>query len=148
VTRPLFRVEPKLPAQSMVSYELRAPISTHRRAASCREFECEAYAYGWVTTVDVATDLGAAQANYIRLHSGRAYTVQETGTLVAFTFAAGQRCFERHTVTLERDPLLIVRGGDWRGNPTRMMRRHSSIESWVDDFATHQQQIADAVQEG
>jgi len=148
MSRPLYRPDPVMPVQAMQSYELRAPVTTHRRAASCREFECEAYVYGWKTTLDVSTDLGAARANYIRLRSGRRFTVEEHGTMVAFTFPPGQRCFEPHTVPLFREPLLIVRGGDWRGNPTGFTRQHSSLEDWRDDFAEHQQTIADAIKEG
>ena len=76
---------PNLPAFQYKTYGLSAPVETHFRDATCQETECEAYQKGWVSVIDVATELGRSQANYIRLHSGRAFTVSEAGTLVTFT---------------------------------------------------------------
>lgn len=150
MTRPLFRPDAQLPAHLMKSYELRAPVTTHRRVATCREVECLAYANGWVSRLDPNTTQGQAQLRYIRLHSGRTFNdVTPPGApIVELMFPAGQECFAQHTVPLEREPILIVRDGDWRGNPSRRERAHMRIEDWVDDFATHQQGIADAIERG
>jgi hypothetical protein len=48
-------------------------------------------------------------------------------------------------VPLERPELYVVRGGDWRGNPRGEVRRHSGPDSWVNDFAEHQDRIARVV---
>lgn len=146
--REVFRVSPALPAGMMSTYDLSAPAATHRRKASCQEVECEARRIGWTTTVDVSTVLGAQQANYIRLHSGRSFTVTEVGTMVAFTFYAGQECFAQHTVPLYRPPILTVRGGDWRGNPTGMHRVHTRPEDWIDDMQTTLGRVADQAERG
>lgn len=142
-----FRLDPAGPVQAYKTYGLSAPRATHFRKATCQEVECKAYAHGWVTTVDTSTTLGAQQANYIRLHSGRSFRVNTLGEMVAFTFAPGQQCFAMHKVSLEREPIMVVRGGDWRAN-LGLIRRHTRPVDWVDDFAENQQSIVDAQQRG
>lgn len=142
------RITPLLPAAAMKTYEVVAPLATHYRDGTCQEVDCGANAYGWVTLVDVATDLGRRQANYIRLHSGRTFTATEVGTLVTFSFSAGQKCFAEHKVPLEREQFFRVRGGDWRGDPRRIGTVLRRPDDWVDDFANHQQTLADRLQEG
>lgn len=142
--RNLNRITPKAGPGSYKTYQLLAPTSTHRRPATCAEFECEAMAFGWVTTVDERTQLGMSQAHYIRKQSGRSFTEDRTETgLTAFTFQPGQRCFAAHTVPVERDPLFIVKDGDFRGNPrgTRP-RQHVNAADWVEDFSEHQDKIS------
>lgn len=143
------RIQPQMPAQAYKTYQISSPVRTHYRDATCQEVECAAYAHGWMTNIDVAMPLGRDQANYIRLRSGRAFISSEVGTLVSFTFAPGQRCFAAHKVSLDRPEFYVVRDGDWRGNPRRTEPRiHSGAAAWVDDFATHQQALADEVQKG
>lgn len=146
----VFRPEPALPARLMKTYELTAPPATHRRPATCTEVDCPQHTNGWVSTFDPSTSQGQAQLRYVRLHSGRSFTdtTAPGAPLVELTFPAGQRCFQAHTVSLEREPFVVVRDGDWRGNPTRRERRHVHLADWVDDFATHQQGVADAREKG
>jgi hypothetical protein len=171
----MFRIQPALPVGAMQTYDLSAPVVTHRRKASCQEIECAAWANGWTTNVDVATPLGAQQANHIRLHSKRSFTVQELGMttlyrnvesvdehdqvviiavgteygdLVTFTFYPGQECFAQHTLPLYRPPILTVYGGDWRGNPTGMHRTHTRAEDWIDDMQTTLGHVAEAQEHG
>lgn len=149
--RPLFRVEPKMPPALYRTFEISSPLSTHWRMATCTEVECQASQRGWRTVIDTSTPEGAERANYIRLHSGRAYTVAETpgSPHVAFTFPAGQRCFAQHKVRLERPELFVVREGDWRGNPRGTApRRHSRAEHWVEEFGLHQDRLADRYKQG
>jgi hypothetical protein len=50
---------------------------------------------------------------------------------------------------LDRAPLYVVRDGDHRGNPRGTRDRlHQNPGNWVDDFATHQQAIADEIKKG
>jgi hypothetical protein len=42
----------------------------------------------------------------------------------------------------------VVRGGDWRGNPTGYRRQHVNGEDWRDDFGEHQQNVADRIERG
>lgn len=148
MTRPVFRPDPALPAASMKTYQLIAPIETHFRAAACSEVECDGYRRGWKTVADVSTDLGQRQAKYIRDKAGRSFTLTKVGPLVTFTFPAGQRCFAEHRVPLEREPIYIAKQGDWRGNPRGVAPTLHNARSWVDDFATHQDQLATAINRG
>lgn len=139
-------LSPNMPAHAYKTYGLAAPVATHFRIATCQETECEAYHKGWTTVIDVATELGRQQANYIRLHSGRSFTVSEVGTLVSFAFPPGQKCFAEHKRQLERDPICYTFSGDWRGRLGDVTTR--TIENWVDDFANHQDKLHTAIERG
>lgn len=143
-----FRVTPLMPPSAYKTYALKLPVQTHFRVATCKEVECEREANGFRTTLDTSQPAHARTAKWIEDHSGRKYTKQETGTLVIYTFPAGQECFNTHHVTLEREPLLIVRGGDWRGNPRGDRRIHARAADWVEDFAEHQDGIAREIEKG
>lgn len=140
------RIQPRMSPQAYKTYRIVAPPATHFRRATCREVDCRAYAFGWVTTIDVNTELGAQQANYIRMKSGRAFTVTEVMGMAVFTFSAGQTCFAQHTTRLDRPEIFEVRRGDFRGST--LDRTHANSDDWVDDFANHQDRIAKAIQEG
>jgi hypothetical protein len=148
--RELFRVPTNAPVTAFKTYALSLPKQTHYRKATCQEVDCEAYANGWVTKIDVTTDLGQRQAKYIRDHSGRTFQdVTAIGSPVReFMFPSGQQCFADHQVPLERDPIFVVRDGDWRGNPTGRRMQHAKAQDWIDDFGEHQQNIADAKEKG
>lgn len=144
------RLPPVGPAGAYKTYALSAPVATHFREGTCTEAGCQARANGWRTAIDEATGLGQGQAHYIRSMSGRRFTEERLRSgLTAFTFEAGQECFDTHRVALERDPLFLVRGGDWRGNPTGLPPLlHSSGTAWVDDFGEHQERIAEEYERG
>lgn len=145
--RPINRIAPKLPVHQMTSYQLTAPAGTHFRKATCKEVDCWAHVRGWATKIDVNSELGARQAKYIRLHSGRTFTTTADAGLITFKFPAGQTCFTEHRVPLERDPLFIVRGGDWRG-AVGAARQHANAADWVDEFANHQNNLAEMIARG
>jgi len=143
------RIEPNLPVNAYKTYEIKSPISTHFRPATCAEVACEAHLNGWQSTIDETTVLGGQQAHYIRKQSGRGFTEHRTETgLTVFTFEAGQRCFGEHQVRLDRPELYLVTGGDWRGNPTGERRIHHNAADWVEDFGEHQLRIADQIERG
>jgi hypothetical protein len=150
----VFRIQPVLPVGAMKTYGLSAPQSTHYRRASCREVECPNYANGWRSGFDVRDPAKAAAAYAVRMHSGRLFAVEETigasGKIesVVFTFGPGQECFLQHRVPLERDPILYVRDGDWRANPTGRRLVHADAADWVDDFGEHQSKIKERVERG
>jgi hypothetical protein len=144
--RPLTRITPGLPASAYKTYQILSPLSTHYRDGSCDEAGCLALRHGWQTSVDEATELGQRQAHYIRRLSGRRFAERRTELgLTAFTFEPGQKCFAAHKVSLARPEIFVVKGGDWRGNPRGDRRIHSSADSWVDDFGTHQDRLARAL---
>ena len=140
-----FRIEPNLPARAYDTYGIVQPKRTHTRPATCQEVECGAYAYGWMTKVDVGTEIGQKRARYIIDHSGRRWTAEQNGGLVTFTFPAGQRCFAEHRVSLEREALFTVRSGDWRVS-TRSTA--VSAEEWINRFGENQATLAKIHQEG
>lgn len=150
-----FRITPSLPPDAMKTYSIRSPLATHTRAVTCAEVECDAYRHGWATIINLDATLsngltGIDQADYIRT-AGRAFTETRVGdTLVSFTFPPGQRGFgHQHRVRLERPELFIVRPGDWRTTPRPdEIYHHTRPGDWVDDFATHQQAIADEIAKG
>jgi hypothetical protein len=143
-----FRVEPAGKPQDYKTYQIMAPRSTHMRKATCAEVECVNWARGFRVTCDVSTGLGQGQARYITHHSGRKFDSDTADEMVTFTFPPGTECFASHEVPLEREPLFVVREGDYRGNPrgTRPITRNAA--DWVDDFANHQDKLADRINRG
>jgi len=147
--RPVFRVEPALPAHLVKTYAIASPVETHFRPATCAETECAAYRNGWQTAVDLGSTLGQQQAKFIRERSGRRYTMEfKPGGGLLFTFPGGQRCFTPHRAPLERPALYVVRDGDWRGNPRRTEPQLLTADQWVDDFGEHQDRLKTALDQG
>ncbi len=147
--RTLQREQPLLAPAQYKTYAIASPTDTHTKPAKCWQVDCGNYANGWRTILDVSDPKHAATANWIRLQSGKRFTVAQTGTLVTFTFPAGQTCFIPHRVSLQRPEFFFVLGGDWRGNPLNIpVRQHKIGSDWVDDFATHQDKIATLVERG
>lgn len=146
----MFRIDPSLPAAAYKTYQIVSPISTHFRPATCDEVSCPNQANGWRTAVDETADLGQGQAHYIRKDSGRRFAEhRDSAGLTVFEFAPGQQCFAEHKLSLERPERYLVRGGDHRGNPLRVQPVvHTKPEFWVEDFAGHQQYIADQIEKG
>lgn len=144
----LSRPQPLMDAAAYKTYEMRSPLSTHFRPATCAEVDCPHYLHGWRVRVEALTEdlLHAAQ------NSGRAYTEQSIAEGETYlVFAAGQPCFKasQHRKRLDRPPLYIVRDGDHRGNPRGTKARlHQRAQDWVEDFATHQQAIAEEIEKG
>lgn len=141
------RIRPIGPVGAYKTYGVSAPRATHTRAATCATAGCEAYSRGWRTLVDPGTDLGARQVYYIERQSGRRFvrTPLSSG-LVEYTFEAGQMCFAEHRISLEREPILTVRGGDWRGATTEV--RVMAGVDWLDDFGTNQERLKDQIERG
>lgn len=150
-----YRIPPTLQPHQMTTYQLAVPLATHWRRATCEEINCRRWRKGWRTQVDESTDLGQQQAHFIRnpTHYNaprRGYVESRDGGITTFAFKPGNPCFKRdtHRIPLEREPLYIVRGGDWRGNPRREGRTHTHAANWVDDCATHLDRIAGRINRG
>jgi hypothetical protein len=143
----LNRARPALPVHAYQSFEIRRPLPTHWREATCREVGCP-HADGWVMRADESTELGRKQAHYIRYSSGRRHRESRDPTgLTVFTFPSGERCFANHMLPTGRPELFVVRGGDWRRS-LGTMRRHTRPEHWVEQFAANQDRIATARKRG
>lgn len=137
---------PQMPVQAYKTYGILAPSATHRRKATCSEVDCPQWANGWRMGFDVSDASKAAAVNWLRLHSGRTFTTEQIGDKVTLTFPAGQTCFATHTLPLEREPLYIVRGGDWRAVTSSPVKFNA--DDWVDDFANHQDKLAQRLEQG
>ena len=146
------RLTPKAGPEHFKSYAWRAPIETHWRRGTCEEYECAGYLNGFVTTVDVGTDLGRKQYYFLTHDKTRKPSIQRVSErLIKFVYAPGNRCmsYGDHRVPIGKPPLLLVLGGDWRGNPRNLRTVvHRSMENWVEDFALHQDKIAEVVGRG
>jgi hypothetical protein len=141
----MFRLAPLHAVEAYQTYSIATPPDVLIKAA-CEQVGCEAWRNGWESVINEATDLGKAQANYIRTRAGRTFREQRTaGGFTVFRFEAGQRCFAEHQT---RPELYAVRDGDWRGNPTGRARQHVRAADWVEDFGEHQQRIADQTEKG
>ena len=144
--RELNRVEPNLPPHAYQSFSIKAPVSTHWRAASCAEFGCPKYLGGWRVRVEgLSPELLHAARTSGRRHVERSVAEGETWLV----FEAGQSCFQAstHRVRVERPELFLVRGGDWRQSFGET-RRHTRPEHWVEEFQENQQRLMDAKQQG
>lgn len=146
------RIAPLARPEAYKTYGMSMPLKSHWRRATCEEIGCEPYRSGWVTTVDLATDLGQKQYEFITHDTERRYSMQRvTMTIVKFVYGPGYPCFARsdHKVPLERPARLYVAEGDWRGNPRGIpVRVHSRAEDWIEDFSEHQDKLATAIQKG
>lgn len=145
-----FRLMPNMRPQDYKTYRIVSPIQSHFGPATCEDVECDAYAKGWSSLIDEATELGAKQAYYIRTHSGRSFTESRTPAgLTDFLFRPGQPCFRQHTYRNELAPIFRVQGGDFRGNPLAIQPvTHTKPEFWVEDFQEHQDKVKTVLERG
>lgn len=145
------RIPPQLPVHVMTSYELHQPFETHYRIASCQEVDCADFHNGWQLGYDLSEEVKVEAANTLAIIArkrGMIFSYQTLGTVVTFTFQAGQECFKTHRISLERDPFAIKRSGDWRGNPRGESYTHTNLDNWVEDFQLHQDKLATRLEQG
>lgn len=143
------RPEPQLRPEQMKTYAIVRKDGVHYRPATCAEVECPQWERGWITRVTRESRL----AGYVesKAHGRRYVETTEIGDAErSFMFPPGQACFKAsaHRVPIERAPLFLVREGDWRGNPRGIEAVARTADDWTDDFANHQQSIADARNRG
>jgi hypothetical protein len=108
-------------------YRLTASPDTLLRSA-CEDAGCAAHRHGWESTIDEATDLGRAQAAYIRRQSGRTFTEHRSGALTVFRFGSGQRCFAEHRTRPQRFAVYEGMG---------LERQHVRAADWLEDCGEH-----------
>jgi len=138
------RMRPVGPIQAYKTYQVSAPPS-HWRQATCAEVGCLDYLNGWQMAVG-ASD--AAVLHAVRT-SGRRFTEVSNGIVITFDFEAGGPCQKPSLHRVQVVPeIYIVRGGDWRGNPTGMRRQHRNPDEFVEDFGEHQIKIIDELKRG
>lgn len=143
------RIVPEAPPAFFKTYAIRAPLATHWKTVTCAEYECDAYLNGWKSLIDERTELGQRQAHYIRKMSGKRFTEERDDSgLTVFSFEPGQEGFAsrnaeedhtRHPVRLDREPLYVEHGGDWRRSFGA--RTHTRADFWVESFAENQDRL-------
>ncbi|MGY5048304.1 hypothetical protein ACWDE0_22130 [Streptomyces sp. 900105755] len=124
-----FRFEPQGPVGAYQTFSVRSRPDRAIKTV-CERANCWAWRHGWESSFDESTDLGKAQAQYVRTQSGRTFREMRTAEgLTVFRFEPGQRCFAEHKTIPE---LYLVRDGDHRGNPTGQRRVHTRPADWVE----------------
>lgn len=145
--RPVNRLKPLGYAQDYRTFQITSPLSTHWRKATCAEVDCPNYLNGWRVRVEGLTP----QLLHAAKTSGRKFSelpVAEGENWLLFE--SGQNCFgtSEHRKLLDRQEIFIVRDGDYRGNPTGNVRKHSRPEHWIEDMNENNQRVQDRLQRG
>lgn len=145
--RPMNRIQPAGPVQGYRTFQILAPTSTHRRKATCAEVDCPQYLSGWRVRVDNLD----AQMLHAAKTSGRKFTelhvAEDENWLI---FEAGQACFKaaQHSVPLDKQEIFIARDGDFRGNPTGSVRKHTRPEFWIEEMGENLDAVRSAQAHG
>lgn len=146
------RITPALPVGAVMTFQIRAPLATHYRPATCDEVGCANWQGGFLVLVDEGQPLGQAQAYFIRHDRSRRYHEQRLPAgLTEFRFEPGTRCYAEHRVQLDRPATFLVYKGDFRIGADRARRsayQHRRPADWVDQFATHQDKIKTRIERG
>lgn len=141
------RTAPQGASRDYKTYQIVSPLSTHWRPATCAEIDCPEYLKGWRLRVEGLPPemLHAAKT------CGRKFAELDVSANEHWLiFEAGQPCFRaaQHRKLLDKQEIFIVRDGDFRGNPTGNVRKHTRPEDWREDFAEHQEKLARQIQQG
>jgi hypothetical protein len=132
------------------TYTFATPARTHFRWADCEEYQCVSFRFGFKLVIDLTTTLGLAQYDFAKKDKTRSFQEVRTSLeIVELVYPAGTRCWDwrDHRVPVDRPPILVVRGGDWRAY-TGLIRRHTRPEDWADDAANHQDGLAKIFSKG
>jgi hypothetical protein len=140
------RIQPNMPVQAYRTFEIRSPLTTHYRPATCAEAECEHYLNGWRVRVE-----GLSQEHlHAARTAGRRFVEQQvTEGETWLIYEPGQPCFAatRHVVAVGRPEIYLSRGGDWRGATTGPLT-HSGPDAWLDEFQTNQDALTTRIDRG
>lgn len=141
------RIPPQGRVQDYRTFQISAPLRTHWRAATCAEVDCPQYLNGWRVRVDVLPP----QMVHTARTSGRKFTELHVAEGENYlVFEAGQSCFRvsQHRVKLDRLEFYIARDGDWRGNPTGNVRKHTRPEFWMEEMNENNGRLQQVRQNG
>lgn len=127
------RLPPQGKVQDYKTYQIVSPLSTHWRKATCAEVNCPNYLKGWKLRVEGLPP----EMLYAAKTSGRSFTELDVNESEHWlVFKPGQSCFRaaEHRALLDKQEIFIARDGDFRGNPTGSVRRHTRAEFWLEDM--------------
>lgn len=134
---------PRMPAEAYQTWSVQSRPDKRIKSV-CEEVGCPQWRSGWESVIDESTDLGKAQAAFIR-GSGRTFREQKTAVgLTVFRFESGQRCFADHQTMPE---LYLVRGGDYRQSVGKV-RVHKNPADWVEHVQQHMGLLLDERDKG
>jgi hypothetical protein len=145
--RKMNRIAPLGKVQDYRTFQIIAPASTHRRKATCAEVNCKEYLGGWRVRVEGLPP----EMLHTAKTSGRKFTeLHVTEKENWLVFEAGQDCFKasQHTVPLDKQEIFVARDGDFRGNPTGNVRKHTKPEFWLEDMNENQGRLSDLHKQG
>lgn len=127
-----------MPVQSYQTWSVKSRPDKRVKTV-CERVGCQAWRAGWESVIDESTQLGRAQAAYIR-GSGRTFREQRNGAgLTVFRFEPYQRCFADHQTIPEK---YLVQGGDWRAK-VGPLRVHTRAADWVEHVQEHMGRLLD-----
>lgn len=135
----------QMPVGSYKTYRSSSPLATHYRKATCEEVDCPAYMNGWSYKV---SDLTGELVDAIKRSGKNWRRVKLTEEEDYLVFDSGQQCFDTHQVSLDRPAFYYVGRGHSSVFRTRNAFQHRRAEDWIDDFATHQNRIIEAIERG
>lgn len=141
------RIPPQGGVGDYKTYQIVSPLSTHWEKATCQQVSCPDYFKGWRVKIE---GLPPEMVHTAR-NCGRKFSELEVSADEHWlVFEPGQPCFRAndHRRLLDKQEIFIVRDGDFRGNPTGSVRRHSQPSDWQEDFAEHQDRLAQQIQRG
>lgn len=141
------RIPPQGRVQDYKTYQVMSPLSTHWRPATCAEVACPDYLKGWKIRLE---GLPAEMTHAARTTGRKCTELDVSENEHWLVFEAGQPCFRagEHKALLDKQEIFVVRDGDFRGNPTGSVRKHTRPEFWVEDFSDHQDKLARQIQQG
>jgi len=147
------RLAPNAGPENFKTFERRAPLSSHWRKATCEEVLCDDYVHGFVLTIDLSTDLGQRQYDYVKHDGSRSCSIHRSGmNMLSCVYRPGNAGFKPthdHRIPIGRPAIFLVAEGDFRGNPRGIpVRVHRTGVDWADEFATHQDKVVTLLQRG
>jgi hypothetical protein len=148
------RLVPELGPEHYKSYSLSAPLKSHWKKATCEEYECDEFVYGYVLTLYTGDSMFEERYYYLTHDKTRKHSMQRVSdACIKFIYGPGNdgmgQVHAEHRVPIGRPPFLIVAEGDFRGNPrgTRPLF-HRRVEDWIDDSANQFDRLRTALQQG
>lgn len=128
------RIPPQGRVQDYKTYQIVSPISTHWEPATCAQVDCPEYRNGWRVRIE---GLPPEMVHAARTTGRKFMELEVAHNEHWLVFEAGQPCFRasQHRRLLDKQEVFIARDGDFRGNPTGNVRRHTRPEFWVEDMA-------------
>lgn len=135
------------PPSAYQSYVLDRPNS--RRfwvKATCEEFGCSDYLYGWRVDAALLTEQNWADIRDLGYWFERLDIAEGVQQVL---FKAGQPCFRaaHHQRQTMAEPLYLVKPGH-RGAYLGRGRRHTRGIDWVEDFSEHTDRLATRLARG